>query len=104
MKNIVSLHNNKSNQLNNNIIFYLTASKSNDYEGLKKWLASADHSIHSSAIEYILLLDSIGESNTLNLDYFYPSQERFENDPFIKSFRDITKEYNINLKENQSRE
>jgi len=35
MKNIVSLHNNKSDQLNNNIIFYLTASKSNDYEGLK---------------------------------------------------------------------
>ena len=53
-----------------NVLFYLTSSKSFNYEGFQTWVSKAENSRIVSKIEYAIFLDSLASSNDLNLQIY----------------------------------
>jgi len=64
-----------------NVIFFLTSSRTFNYEGFETWLNKAENSRIVNRIEYALFLDSLAGRNTLNLNVYNSNQETNTNLP-----------------------
>jgi len=87
----------QNHKLKYNVLFYLTGSRTYDYEGLNIWMSRPENSKVVSRIETAIFLDSLGSNDTLNVNLY--NTEELEHDflqgEIIERFNQTTKLYDI---------